>query len=86
LNGQRVGQLQVLISVVDIAFPTFQDTASTPPIYCGALIDIFPLKGETIDPKNWRETMGNPHPVHGMIEVTLPLVPTTMQPHKLKGR
>jgi hypothetical protein len=30
--------------------------------------------------------MGNPHPVHGMIEVTPPLVPTTMRPHKLKGR
>jgi hypothetical protein len=68
----------VLISIVNIAFLTFQDIASTPPIYCRALIDIFPLKGETIDSKNWRETMSNPYSIYSIIEVTLLLVPITM--------
>jgi hypothetical protein len=86
LNGQRVGQLQVLISVVDIDYPTSKNTTSTHLTYHGALVDIFPLKGESIDPKHWGQTLGNPHPIHGMIEVTRPLVPTTMQPQMLKGR
>ncbi|TAQ90574.1 hypothetical protein B7494_g1099 [Chlorociboria aeruginascens] len=75
LNGQRVGQLQALIKIVDIGYYN-SFTNSGVPSYCAALVDIYPLKN----------TNAKPHPVHGMIEVTRPPIPTADRPRVLKGR
>ena len=75
LDGQRVGQLQALIKVVDIGFND-NSLGLAPPSYCAALVDVYPLKNKD----------AKPHPVHRMIEVTRPPVPTVDKPRVLKGR
>lgn len=45
------------------------------PAHCVALVDIYGLKNK-----------GSTHPVHEMIEVHRPEVPTTQNPRALKGR
>jgi hypothetical protein len=74
LNGQQVGQLRVLIKVIDIGYSNNHYKAE-PPAYCACLVDIYPFKN-----------YGKPDPVHGMIEVTRPIVHTVNRPRVLKGR
>jgi hypothetical protein len=74
LNGQLVGQIRALIKVIDIGYPG-NSRRHTTPGYCAALVDVYPLKNH-----------GIPHPVHGMIEVTRPRIPTSENHRSLKGR
>jgi hypothetical protein len=58
LNGQRIGQLQALITVFDLQNKNKNGRYTA---YCGALIDIFRLKNK-----------GEPHNIHGMVEIIAP--------------
>jgi Plavaka transposase len=58
LNGKRVGQLQLIVSVRDHERQVNLKGKCKSAVYTGALIDIFqPLRG------------GCPHEIHGMVEV-----------------
>jgi hypothetical protein len=89
-NGKQVGQLRALIKVFDVGAPaselvwpralgknTEDGSRKTTfvPEHCIALVDVYQYKGDA-----------EPHPVHGMIEVFGPSVPTAAAPRSLKGR
>jgi len=61
LNGRRIGQLQALVTVVDIRC-RLKDREEHPTYYC-VLIDTMPIKNQ-----------GQPHEIHGMVEVGPALV------------
>ena len=84
-NGSRVGQLRLILSVLDTGFPR-EDYSAHLPSYRGAMIDVYPFVNETANPAAWTKQTGEPHPIHGMIEVSNPKISTAVNPHRLYDR
>lgn len=67
LDGKRVAKIQAILRVFDLEN---LDVKGRPISYPTFLVDIYPLK----------EKDREPHPIHGMIEVLRPRVPTGWRP------
>jgi hypothetical protein len=84
-NGERVGQIRVILAILDIGFPV-SSLFKSKPTYYGAMVDVYPFRGEDEQQSKWPANLGRPDPLHGMIEVTRAPVPTAKKPRKLQGR
>ena len=77
-NGMCCGQIQAIVHVLDIGYEG-EDIEDGFPSYYGVLVDVYPWATKGSE-------KGQPHKVHGMVELHAPQVPTVANPRSLKQR